>query len=242
MVRIGIDIDGTLGYRNRQQYLTTCNETLKLALPHERLQGISLQDFYHFPEVLAYRQRVGEAHYTKAIGWIDYHPEVLRAMHPLPGVQKGVCLLAALGNIAYYTARYTTQSEEHNQDMRQATFDWLTSSAFLNPTGVVFCDGLSGKLQQLAQEIAHDAQPVLLVDDQHTRLLQRLTRLDAEPAQRIKRSLILIAYGARTVPESAPIPVVALPSWEEGAVHSMLESVTRLLAREEEAKTTNDID
>lgn len=241
MTRIALDIDGTLGYRNRQQYLTTCNETLKLAIAEERLKDLSLQDFYHLPEVLAYKERVGEAYYAKAIAWIDYHPEVLRAMRPLPGAKEGVTRLAMLGKVAYYTARYSAQSEERSQAMAQATLEWLTAHEFVSPTSAVFCDGLPGKLRQLAHELAREAEPVILVDDQSTRLLQRLADLDAEPAQILKRSLILVAHGARTAPEDAPVPVVALPSWKEEAVQNMLEKVTRIIAREQEAKTTSSV-
>lgn len=234
MTRIALDIDGTLGYRNRLQYLLTCNETLQLALAEERLQDMSLKTFYQLPEVQAYKERVGEAYYTKAVAWIDYHPDVLRAMCPLPGAKEGVSSLATLGSVAYYTARYSAQSEERSRAMAEATCAWLAAYHFVNPTNAVFCDGLSGKLRRLAQESAGDAEPVILVDDQYCRLLQRLTELDREPAQLLRRSLILVAYGAQTALESAPIPVVALPSWEEGAVHQMLETVVRLLAREQE--------
>lgn len=237
MTRIALDIDGTLGYRNRQQYLTTCNETLKLALSEERLRTLSLNAFYQLPEVQNYKERVGETYYAKAIGWIDYHPDVLRAMHPLPGAKEGVAMLATVGSVAYYTARYSSQSEERSQAMAQATHEWLTAYTFANPTSAVFCDGLPGKLRQLAQELAHNREPVILVDDQYTRLLERLSDLDAESAQLLQRSLILVAYGAQTAPESASLPVVALPSWEEGAVHQMLEMVACFLAREQEITT-----
>ncbi len=72
MALIAIDIDGTLGYRDRQEYMKICNETLKLAIAEEHLQHISsLNAFYQLPEVQAYKERVGEAYYKKAIGWID---------------------------------------------------------------------------------------------------------------------------------------------------------------------------
>src|SRR5579883_1687290 len=76
MALIAIDIDGTLGYRDRQEYMRTCNETLNLAIAEERLQHISsLNAFYQLPEVQAYKERVGEVYYKKAIGWIDFHPQ-----------------------------------------------------------------------------------------------------------------------------------------------------------------------
>ncbi|HEY1349797.1 MAG TPA: hypothetical protein VGF67_09255 [Ktedonobacteraceae bacterium] len=234
MIRIALDIDGTLGYRNRQQYLRTCNQTLQLALAEERLQDLSLHAFYQLPEMQAYKQRVGEAHYTKAVAWIDYHPDVLQAMRPLPGAKEGVARLATLGSIAYYTARYCAQSEERSRAMAEATVAWLAAYHFANPTNAIFCDGLPGKLWQLAQEAADNAEPVLLVDDQYSRLLQQLTEREREPVRLLQRFLILIAYGAQTAPERAPIPVIALPSWEKGAVHRMLEAVVRLLAREQE--------
>lgn len=118
--------------------------------------------------------------------------------------------------------------------MAQATLEWLAACDLVNPTNAVFCDGLPGKLRQLAQAIAEDPGPVLLVDDQYARLLERLTDLDEEPAQLLKRSLILVAFGARTVPEGPPIPVIALPSWEQGAVREALFQVTRFFTREQE--------
>lgn len=241
MTRIALDIDGTLGYRNRQQYLTTCNETFKLALIEERLQEMTLTTFYQLPEMLAYKKRVGEAYYAKALAWIDFHPDVLRAMRPLPGAREGVQMLATAGSIAYYTARYSAQSEERSKAMAQATLQWLAASDFANPTNAIFCDGLPGKLRHLARDIAEKAEPVLLVDDQYSRLLQRLTDLDEESARILKQSLILVAYGAQTIPESAPLPVIALPSWEAGAVHQMLERVAGVIPREQEAQARSSI-
>lgn len=235
MIHIALDIDGTLGYRNRQQYLKTCNEALKLALAEEHVQKMSLSTFYALPEVQAYRERVGEAHYTKALAWIDFHPDVLQAMHPLEGAREGVQMLARIGHVGYYTARYSAQSEERSTAMAQATLQWLATHDFCNPTNAVFCDGLPGKLRQLAK-VAGEQTPILLVDDQYNRLLQRFTDLDEETAQLLRRSLILVAYGARTVPESAPIQAIALPSWEREAVEQMLEQVAGVLPREQEVQ------
>ncbi len=235
MTLIAVDIDGTLGYRDRQEYMKTCNETLKLAIAEERLQPISsLNAFYQLPEVQAYKERVGEASYKKAIGWIDFHPQVLRTTRLLPGAKEGIALLATVGNVAYYTARYSAQSEERSQAMAQATLEWLVLCELAHPTNAVFCDGLPGKLRQLAQAIASEAQPVILIDDQYSRLLEQLTDLDEEPARLLRHSLMLIAFGAHTAPEDAPIPVIALPSWEQGAVRNVLARVTRFFAREQE--------
>lgn len=241
MTLIAVDIDGTLGYRDRQEYMKTCNETLKLAIAEECLQQLSsLKAFYALPEVQSYKEKVGEAYYKKAIGWADFHPQVLRTTHLLPGAKEGVTLLATLGNVAYYTARYTAQSEELSQAMAQATLEWLELSDFVNPTNAVFCDGIAGKLRQLAQVVAGDPGPVILVDDQYTRLLERLTDLDEETARLLKRFLILVAFGTPTTPEGAPIPMIALPSWEQGAVREMLVCAARILTREQEETTTKE--
>lgn len=241
MTRIAVDIDGTLGYRDRQEYMKTCNETLKLAIAEERFLHISsLKAFYELPEIQAYKERVGEAYYKKAIGWIDFHPQVLRTTRLLPGAKEGAALLATIGDVAYYTARYSAQSEERSQAMAQATLEWLALCDFVNPTNAVFCDGLSGKLRQLAQDIARDPGPVILVDDQYTRLLEQLTDLDEELALLLQRFLILVAFGAPTTPESAPISTIALPSWEQGAVREMLVSIARLVAREQEELTPRE--
>lgn len=241
MTRIAVDIDGTLGYRDRQEYMKTCNETLKLAIAEERLPHISsLKAFYELPEIQAYKEQVGEAYYKKAIGWIDFHPPVLRTTRLLPGAKEGVDLLATVGDVAYYTARYSAQSEERSQAMAQATLEWLALCDFVNPMNAVFCDGLSGKLRQLAQNIASDPGPVILIDDQYARLLERLVDLDEESALLLKRSLILVASGAPTTPESAPLPTVALPSWEQGAVREMLVNAARFMAREQEKVTLGE--
>lgn len=241
MTRIAVDIDGTLGYRDRQEYMKTCNETLKLAIAEECLPHISsLKAFYELPEIQAYKERVGETYYKKAIGWIDFHPQVLRTTRLLPGAKEGVALLATVGDVAYYTARYSAQSEERSQAMAQATLEWLALCDFVNPTNAVFCDGLSGKLRQLAQDIAGDPGPVILVDDQYTRLLERLADLDEGPAQLLRSSLILVAFGAHVVPTGAPISTIALPSWEQGAVREMLVSIARLVAREQEELTPRE--
>lgn len=237
---IAIDIDGTLGYRDRQQYMKTCNETLKLAIAEEHLHNISLQTFYQLPEVQTYKQQVGETYYERAIGWVDFHPEVLRTTLLLPNAREGVALLAGVGNVAYYTARYSAQSEERSQEMAQATLEWLSACDLVNPTSAVFCDGLPGKLRQLAQAIAGHPEPVILIDDQYTRLLEQLPKLDEEPAQILYRSLILVAFGARTVPAGIPVPIIALPSWQEEAVRTMLTHVTRILTREQEETTTRE--
>jgi uncharacterized HAD superfamily protein len=240
MPLIAVDIDGTLGYRDRQEYIKTCNETLKLAIAEEHLHDISLKAFYQLPEVQAYKERVGEVYYKKAIGWIDFHPQVLRTTRLLPGAKEGVTLLATAGNVAYYTARYSAQSEERSQEMAQATLEWLAASDFVNPTNAVFCDGVAGKLRQLAQNIASGQGPVMLIDDQYTRLLERLTDLDEETAQLLKRFLILVAFGAPTTPEGAPLPMIALPSWEQGAVREMLVCAARILTREQEETPTRE--
>lgn len=234
MARIVCDIDGTLGRRNRQQYLITCNTTLKLDLADETLQGISLQTFAQLPQVQAYRQRVGETYYTKALGWIDYHPDVLRAMHPLPGAREGVARLATIGSVAYYTARYSAQSQERSQAMAEATRTWLATYDFANPTNTVFCDGLPGKLRQLARDLVRDTESVILIDDQWARLLRQCADLDEDTSALFQGSLILVAYGAPAAPEHTPLPVVALPSWEEGAVTHLFEALTNLLTHEQE--------
>ena len=156
-------------------------------------------------------------------------------MRLIPDAREGVQTLASAGSIAYYTARYSAQSEERSEAMAQATRQWLAAYDFVNPTNAIFCDGLPGKLRQLARDIAEKREPTILIDDQYSRLLQKLSDLDEESAQIIKQSLILVAYGAQTIPESVPLPVIALPSWEAGAVHQMLEMVAGFLPREQEA-------
>ncbi len=188
-MRIALDIDGTLGYRNAHVYMKRCNEVLNLNISAETLQdSVSLAVFYQLPEVLAFKESIDASHYRKAIGWIDYDPEVLQTMHLFPGVIEGVALLNQhVGNVTYYTARYSRESPERSQNMATATLTWLDAHDFVNPTSTLFCDGLTGKLRQIAQDIVCHKEPILLIDDQYRRLLASLESLEEDLAQVLHR-------------------------------------------------------
>lgn len=210
-----IDIDGTLGSRNEQQFLKTCNQKLKLNVSEERLAALSVATFLTLPELLTYKEHVGQAYFERAIGWVDFHPSVLRAMTLFDGAVEGVKKLAEIGEIAYYTARYVPEAEERNQQMAEATCAWLTEHQFPNPDRVIFCNGVLGKLQTLVQIIESTQKSVILIDDQYSRLIERLEEMEAQQKQTFCQHTRLIPYGTRKILQESSLVVGPLPSWLE---------------------------
>ena len=98
--------------------------------------------------------------------------------------------------------------------MAEATLDWLDAHDFPNPANVVFCDGIADKLKQLALHIEQTPGPVVLVDDQYLRLLERMALLDEGPADVLRQYLTLVGYRGKGETVQAPISVLPLPSWK----------------------------
>ncbi len=218
-----VDIDGTIAYRHVPSVLAACNERFRLGIAPERLQQMSYQTFLCQPEVLAYRTRIGAQRFERALGWMDFEPQVLLAMRQHPGACEGVARLAALAPVVYYTARWSADSAERSQAMAQATHQWLAAEHFPCADAVIFCEGSVSKLRKLAERIEQEAQPIILIDDGYERIMHAYERLEARQ-QRLLRQLTLVAFGASSVSASAGgLRVIAMRSWSQLA--QMLEAV-----------------
>lgn len=223
-MRFAVDIDGTIAYRNISCFVQVASEQLQLGIAETVLQNIStIEMFYALPEVQAYKERVDPQVYEWSLTWIDFDREVLLAMYPIQGAQEALASLSRAGHtIEYYTARYSTD-DQRNQVMQEATTAWLTTHSFVNPTSVTFCDGILDKLTKLLQNVAEKGEPVLLIDDQYARLLQKAAEIEPDLVNKSKDNLFLVAYRARTpLAPDAPLQTLVLPSWKEENVQQML--------------------
>ena len=213
-MHIAVDIDGTIGYRNERCFIQVCNEDLKLGMDPERLSTLSYEEFLCQPELAAYQEKVGEKYFKLAVGWVDFHRQVLLSALPMAGAVEGVAKLALLAPLAYYTARYTTESEERSQIMAGATHQCLREQQFPQAEEVIFCNGLKDKLLRIAAYIEAEAQEIMLIDDQYERVITSMTAFDQPMRDILLRQMILVAFKAREVPcECHGLRVLPLSSW-----------------------------
>lgn len=221
-VTICVDIDGTICWRNTRKTLEVCNRRLKLGIESERLQTLTYQEFLQQPEVVAYMQRRGEERAQLVIGWIDLSPEVLVAVLPIPGAVEGVQRLANLGEITYWTARYTPDSEELSRGMADATYQWLREQGFPCSDSVTFCASPQDKLTRIAEWSEAEERRVILIDDRYPKLLEVTGTLDTRLQEILRRSVTLVAFGATSVTDATcGMTVVPLMSWQ--AIDSLIE-------------------
>ncbi len=213
-MHIAVDIDGTIGYRNERRFIQVCNEDLKLNVAPERLATLNYEDFLRQPELIAYQKKVGEKYFKLAVGWVDFHHQVLVSALPMSGAVEGVAKLAKLAPLTYYTARYTAESEERSQIMASATHQWLREQQFPHAEEVIFCNGLQDKLRRIATCMETEAQEIVLIDDQYERVLTFITQLDKLIQDTLLRQMILVAFKAKEVPrECYGLRVLPLSSW-----------------------------
>jgi hypothetical protein len=218
-----VDIDGTIAYRHVPSLLAACNEQFHLGIEPARLQQMSYQTFLCQPELLAYRTRIGAYRFERALGWMDFEPQMLLAMRQHPGACEGVARLATLAPVVYYTARWSPDSVERSQAMAQATYQWLAAEHFPCADAVVFCEGIAGKLSKLAARLEEEGQPIILIDDGYERMIQAYAGLEAHQ-QRLLHQLTLVAFGASNVSAiSDGLRVIAMRSWSQLA--QMIEAV-----------------
>lgn len=215
-MRIAVDIDGTISYRNERRYLYVCNEQLQLGIDARRLDTLSYQELLRQPELLAYQERVGDDYFRRAVGWIDFHSQVLCAAIPMTGAVEGVTRLASLGPVTYYTARFAPTSPQRSQAMADATYQWLHAQRFPASDSVVFCSNLKDKLHRLAECIEAEQTEFLLIDDQYARVISYISDLDASQRDILRRRMTLVAFKAARVPEQcARLRVLPLASWRQ---------------------------
>lgn len=213
-MRIAVDIDGTICVQNVKRYMQVCNEKLKLGIEYERLATLTYTNFLQQPEVLAYKQKWGEEYARLTMGWIDLDPEVLVDVLPIPGAIDGVCKLAEVGAVTYYTARYTSQSIETSQAMANATRQWLRKHLFPSPEEIIFCESPQDKLIRIAERSATEDRAVILIDDRYPKLLEVVEILDSRLQEILRRYVTLVAFGATSeLAECYGIEVIPFETW-----------------------------
>jgi hypothetical protein len=215
MTLIAIDIDGTITFeRNMRIFAQVCNERLQLGIGDERLATLDYHSLLAQPEVVAYRQRIGEASFRYELGWVNLDPRVLVSLIPALGAVEGIKKLEAVGDIAYYTARYVPDLPEESRAMAVATRQWLLEQKFPHAANVVFCESPKEKLVSLARQLAGEAQAVIMIDDRYSRLLEVMTEFDQAMQDILRRFLTLVAFGAEIRPEECNgIRVIPFASW-----------------------------
>ena len=215
MTHIAIDIDGTItGERNRTIFAQVCNETWQLGIEEERLSILDYHSLFAQPELVIYRQKVGEASFQYELGWINLDPRVLVSLDPAPGATEGIRALEKMGSVAYYTARYVAQLPEKSRDMADATRQWLQERGFPQAERVIFCESPKGKLALLAQQLTKEAQDIVMIDDRYPRLIEVIEECDQPTQDLFRRYLTLVAFGAETPPEECHgVRVIPFASW-----------------------------
>ena len=218
-----VDIDGTIAGRNSYVFQKVCIRRLELALTPTR--GLSYQQFIQFPELIAYKQKVGEDEFRDQLIWADMDPESLMNSKVLPYALEGVLQLAHIpASIGYCTSRYTRRPEwlTRNEEMAEATKGWLHAHTFVNPTEVIFCRNKIPTLWEHHQK----EKLVVLIDDQYTTLIQQFAQIERnDPTRKWAREhFILVAYGTEEFPSDSyglGLRVLPLSSWKQ--VHILVE-------------------
>ncbi|QBD78568.1 hypothetical protein EPA93_22250 [Ktedonosporobacter rubrisoli] len=207
-----IDIDGTIARGNRQQLKRICNERFQLGIDLALLDQMSYREFFHSPQMQDYKKIVGKEYLRLSVAWLMFEPEMLLAARPFPGAVEGIKRLAELGEVTYYTARYSLSAPEKNAGMRESTLQWLHEQNFPQAERAVFCDGVADKAEQMYKLSEKQAEPIFLIDDLYEQLLSALEGY----GDTFKARFTLVAFRAHTAPEQClGIQVIPLPSWEQ---------------------------
>jgi hypothetical protein len=222
-----LDIDHTLAERNTAVFIALCNEKLKLGIDEARLQTLHYHDFLVQPEVITYRERLGESNFARALNWIELDPQHQFHMQPIKHAVAGVTRLANLGPLTYYTMRKTARSAQLNQQMAQATRAWLTMHHFPDADQVLFCSSPHDKLCQIIEQTVKSSYHLILIDGHYELLLADLSSLNSFLLQRIQCSFTLCAFGIVEVTQSANFEMVAFPAWEN--IDAFMQAWTRLI-------------
>ncbi len=223
-----IDIDNTIAGRNILHFSRYCNTLWNLGMSEEQLQKgkISYQTFFSAPELCTFRASLSDEQWQEQLRQAEQAPEVLARQRVLPFALEGVSKLARTSSLTYCTVRRGEQ-----EAVRQATEAWLSTHHFPAPSQVLFCRSLLTKLIHVYRHIQEKQEPVVLIDDLYSPLLEIFRQLaeachprySAEQCEQMVRVLreqmILVAFGAES--QASPFPgnvhglrVLPLSSWE----------------------------
>ncbi|GCE28853.1 hypothetical protein KDA_43370 [Dictyobacter alpinus] len=211
-MKIAVDIDGTLCWSNLPVFLDECNRQFNLNIDPDILNNLESKDaFYVLPEVQAARSE--HPYLDDELAWIEFRERCLLASLPLDDAAIGVAKLASIGEIIYYTSRYS-ETPEIQKEIEEATFSWLKYQKLINYEQVVFCNRIQGKVLEILKIAKNDN--IILIDDSYVRILEEIKQLQKHEYVLLQERLLLIAMRAyeRELP-STDLNIVPLSSWED---------------------------
>lgn len=231
MLHFLLDIDGAMAERNTAVLIALCNKQLRLGIDESRLQVLRYPEFLLLPEVMRYRQRMGERNFERALHWLELDPHHLIHMYPLKGAVAGATRLANMGSVTYYSSRKTPSSQALNEQMARATHLWLALHHFPHPDNVLFYDRPQDKLCQITQLTERSDYRLVVIDAHYEQVLATLSSLSQFMLKRVQRLLTLYAFGTTEVIGKEAIEVIAFPSWEytDACVEAWIDLVEQKL-------------
>ena len=219
-MKIAVDIDGTLCWSNLPIFLEECNKTFDLGLSENTLNSLTdKEDFYALPEVAD--RLAQERHFKDELAWIEYREKCILESLLMDDSVAGVARLATLGDLAYYTARY---SDEHEiqLEIEKASKQWLKYHKFVNHHSVEFCNRIEGKIAKILKVAKKEY--ILLVDDSYKGVLDVIKHLEDDDRRLLIEKLMLVALraNANELPLT-DVHVIALPYWDE--IETVIERI-----------------
>lgn len=210
MLHFLLDIDGAIAERNTSVFMALCNTKLKLGIDESRLQTLRYQEFLLLPEVVSYRQRLGDRNFERALHWIELEPHHRIHMYPLKHAIDGISRLSKIGALTYYS----TYKTHYSAQMMQATRAWLAVHHFPYPDHVLFYHDSREKLCGITELAMGNAYHLVVIDAHYEQLLTDFSLQSQHLLKKIQSSLTLYAFGMVEAVQVGAIEVVALPGWE----------------------------
>jgi hypothetical protein len=232
MIHFLLNIDDAIAERNTSVFMALCNTKLKLGIDESRLQALRYPEFLLLPEVVSYRQRLGDSNFERALRWIEFEPHHRIHMYPLKHALVGISHLARVGSLAYYSTHQMHCSMQLQAQMMQATRAWLAIHHFPCPERVLFYHDSHDKLYSITELAISQAYHLVVIDAHYRELLADLSSLNQKLLKKIQYSFTLYAFGVVEVAQSDAIEVVAFPGWEhtDVCVQSWIEMLEERFA------------
>jgi len=210
MIHFLLNIDGAIAERNTAVFMALCNAKLKLGIDESRFQTLRYHEFLLLPEVVRYRQRLGDRNFERALHWIELEPHHRIHMYPLRHAIDGISHLAKIGVLTYYS----THKTHYSAQMMQATRAWLAIHHFPCPDHVLFYHDSCEELCGITELAVANAYHLVVIDSHYEQLLTDLSSLSQHLLKKIRSSLTLYAFGVVEAAQVGAIEVVAFPGWE----------------------------
>ncbi|GHO92937.1 hypothetical protein KSF_029850 [Reticulibacter mediterranei] len=232
MIHFLLNIDDAIAERNTSVFIALCNTKLKLGIDESRLQTLHYHEFLLLPEVVNYRQRLGDRNFERALRWIELEPHHRIHMYPLKHAIAGISQLAKIGTLTYYSTHQTHYSTQLQAQVMQATRAWLSVHHFPCSDRVLFYDDSHDKLCSITELVMSNAYHLVVIDAHYGPLLTDLSSLSQNLLKKMQHSFTLYAFGMVEETQSDAIEVVAFPGWEhtDACIQSWIERLEERFA------------